>query len=227
MRRLLTILGCAVGVGAVMIFINLSYVGAGDPGALAWQSADKSSLAGLNDYRGRINQKIDRIVAASAGLSSKKVRATVTFSRPLSIDERDALVKDFAVDVQAFEARAIDIDKLRDTSVTIEQLKNDYMNLIKDLGPKIPGGIITFMISPQYTMKEIDEHLSTNSYNEVLMGFTNMRALIPAKNLKALNNDPRVFLADVTLDESIAVNPKGKWMPNFFWDLESLGYQGR
>lgn len=227
MKRLLTILGFAVVVGAVTVFINLSYVGAGDPGAQVYSMVDKNSLAGLNSYRAGVDQKIERIMTVTAGAPNKKVRATVTFSRPLSIAERDTLIKDHGIEPDAYQATAIDLNMLGSTSVTVEQLKNDYMKVMPALEPRIPGGIITFGIPPKFTMNEINESLAGNSYNEELIGFINMRAFIPAKNLVALNNDSRVFLADVTLDESIAANPKGKWMPDLFGDLARLGYQGK
>jgi hypothetical protein len=154
----------------------------------------------LLNYKARIDRVLDKIELEQSPI--EKYFVTVTFSKYLSKDEIEKLVKDYNIEVLAIEGRSI------------------------ENGTMLKG---TFFVSPEngifYDEKLLLDMLKRN--DATFKGFTAVIANMQNQDIQKLRNDESVFLIDTSADTHFARNPEHKkenswegYAPSVFAELE-------
>jgi hypothetical protein len=80
----------------------------------------------------------------------------------------------------------------------------------------------TLLLAPAekglFDKKVMDRIAARN--DAVVKGFIEIVAMVPNSHLKTLSSDNLVFLVDTSGDEHFVSNPKKKYVPGVFWNLE-------
>ena len=137
-------------------------------------------------------------------LPTEKYFITTTFSKYLSKDELEKLVKDYNIEVLAIEGRSI------------------------ENGTMLKG---TFFISPEngmlYDEKLLLDMLKRN--DATFKGFTAVIANMQNQDIQRLKNDEMVFLIDTSVDTHFVRNPEHEkenswegYAPSVFSSLEKF-----
>ncbi len=162
-------------------------------------SQSKDSL--LN-YKAKIDRVLDKIELEQS--PTEKYFVTITFSKYVSKEELEKLVKDYNIEVLAIEGRSI------------------------ENGTILKG---TFFVSPEkgmlYDEKLLLDMLKRNDAE--FKGFTAIIANIQNKDIQKLRNDKMVFLIDTSADGHFVRNPEHEkanswegYAPSVFSSLEKF-----
>lgn len=148
-----------------------------------------------------VAEKHRQAIAIAKQSGRKENLVTVTFSRALSLEELEQLVKEYNVRVKFYEARAIDHQGTRVT-IGLAPTKEKFL----------PEEFEQMLSDPQQTGAKMK-----------CVGFIDLVGYLEVENLPRLQQDPRVFLVDNSADQAFIDNPKDKPMPSLYWHLEDLG----
>ncbi|MFC4767536.1 hypothetical protein [Effusibacillus consociatus] len=125
----------------------------------------------------------------------EEVFVTITLAKPINEGQLTKLVNNYKLNVQHTLIRSIEKDtKLRGTLL---------------MSPSEKG---------LFDKTALDRIMTQN--DATFKGFIEIVATVPNANLQGLASDQLVFLVDSSGDEHFVFNPKKKYVPGVFWDLE-------
>jgi len=154
----------------------------------------------LLNYKNKIDKTLDKIKTGKSRF--EKYFVTITFSKYVSEEELEKLVKEYNIKVLAIEGRSI------------------------ERGTNLQG---TFFITPEngmlYDKKLLGDLLKRNDAE--FKGFVAIVANIENKDIQQLRKEQLVFLIDPSADAHFVKNPKHErtnswdgYAPNVFAELE-------
>ncbi|ACX52192.1 hypothetical protein Adeg_1064 [Ammonifex degensii KC4] len=200
----LLVVAGAVGVTATQIVRA-----GGDPGIAEYQKIDANkdgyiSKKELFAHREKVVSEKHKAALEAAKRGGKKENfVTITFNRPLSLEEFARFVNETGLKVRFYEARVIDHQGLRGTmffSVQNGKLLPDETDF-------------SLMLSDSdYPNKK-----------KKFLGIIDVIGYLDVEKFTQVQSDPRVFLVDNSCDELFVHNPKHKYMPSLYWKLEDFG----
>jgi len=195
--------------GAIGVTATQTIRAGGDPGIAEYQKIDTNkdgyiSKKELFAHKEKVvTEKHKAALEAAKRIGKKENFVTITFNRPLSLEEFAQFVSETGIKVRFYEARAIDHQGLRGT-----------MGFSPQNGKLLPDEIdFSLMLSdPDYPNKK-----------RKFLGIIDVVGYLDVEKFAQVQSDPRVFLVDNSCDELFVHNPKHKYMPSFYWKLEDLG----
>ncbi|ACV63666.1 hypothetical protein Dtox_2905 [Desulfofarcimen acetoxidans DSM 771] len=155
----------------------------------------KNSKTNFLEYKKLIDAKIEKLVV---GLEdNEEVQVTITLAKALNEEEVVRIINDNNLKVHHFILRAIEKDTNQRVTISLSPNKDNLID--------------------KETLNELME-----GNNDILKGFIEICAYVPAINLEGLKSNNNIFLVDVSADQHLVNNPKNKFMKGLYWQLEEF-----
>ncbi|GAV25600.1 hypothetical protein ciss_15330 [Carboxydothermus islandicus] len=155
-----------------------------------------TSKTDLINYKNQVKVKIDKINETLS--PNENVLVTITFIKPLNQKELAELVQNYSLSVLQIKGRVIE---------------------------NKTGLRATISLSPEngnlFNTSDLEQMIKRN--DAVFKGFIEIVANVKREKLVSLSEDKLVFLVDPSADKHLISNPKKKFMPGVFWNLEDNG----
>lgn len=152
-----------------------------------------TSMTGLSNYRNKVLRDQSRLL--DAGKSD--ILTTFTFRSPISITDFESMVSEYDITIDRFAIRAITPNN--------ERLTISGKPSTTELVPKSSLGSLIACSLAEF------------------QGIIECYGVISSSNLKKINNDARVFLADTSADSTFIQNEYRKHIPSLYWFIEENG----